>query len=76
MNTMRKICEVLENVCGCPFEKESDLLGLDSLGFINLFLQLEEAFSITWQESDMDPSAVQCVGDVLALVRRYTGETL
>ncbi len=46
-------------------------IGLDSLGLVNLLLQLEEEFGICFDESDMNPYDLTDAGDVVALVKKY-----
>ena len=78
LNTNEKIIQILKELS--PFEKidiESSLssdVGLDSLGMVSLLVAVEDNFQIQLDESDMNPFALQTVGDVTDLVKKYLGE--
>lgn len=46
-------------------------LGMDSLSFVMLLVELEEAFEFKLDESDMSPYNMETVADVIALVEKY-----
>lgn len=46
-------------------------LGLDSLKIVELIVVLEDAFQIQIDESDLEPAALQTVGDIHELITRY-----
>ena len=46
-------------------------LGADSLDLFELVMALEEEFGVTLKEADLDPEAIQTVGDVYALMEKY-----
>ena len=48
-----------------------DELGFDSLKMVELMVALEERFAITIGESDLDPQALETVGDLYDLVDKY-----
>lgn len=48
-------------------------LGIDSLRMVELVVALEDAFGITFAQSDLDPQAYQRVADIYALVEKYGG---
>lgn len=48
-----------------------DDIGLDSLGLVTLLIELEDAFSITLDESDMNPFELLTVMDVIDMVNEY-----
>ena len=48
-----------------------DDLGLDSLGVVTLFIEIEEQFDIIISESDLDPAQLSTAGDVLHLIEKY-----
>ena len=50
-----------------------DDLALDSLLMVTMLIEIEDAFGITLDESDMNPFALTTVRDVTELVRKYTG---
>ena len=52
---------------------ENDL-ALDSLALVNLLLDIESEFKIELNESDLNPFDLITVGDVVELVRKYTGD--
>lgn len=49
-----------------------DDLGLDSLQMVNLLIALEEVFQIELEETDIDPSSLRTVKDVISLTKKYT----
>ena len=49
-----------------------DDLALDSLLMVTMLIEIEDAFGITLDESDMNPFALTTVLDVTELVQRYT----
>ena len=49
-----------------------DDLALDSLLMVTMLIEIEDAFGITLDESDMNPFALTTVRDVTELVRKYT----
>lgn len=77
----RKIVEILtelgaENIT--PTAELLDDLGLDSLQMVNLLISIEEIFQIELEETDIDPSSLHTVNDVIFLTKKYTqlkGET-
>lgn len=48
-----------------------DELGFDSLKMVELMVALEERFAIRLEESDLDPQALDTVGDLYGLVDKY-----
>ena len=48
-----------------------DDLGIDSLRLVELIIALEDEFSVEFDESDLDPAALQTVDDITCLVGRY-----
>ncbi len=75
MTTESKVIELLHELN--DFDKvnqDSSLskdVGLDSLGMVTLLILLEDQLGVTLNESDMDPSRLQTVGDVVTLVDQY-----
>lgn len=49
----------------------SDDLGIDSLKMVELLVKLEDEFHIELDETDLDPSALICVSDIINLVNKY-----
>lgn len=59
-------------------ENDSSLQGdlmLDSLAMVTLLINIEEAFNIELDESDMNPFDLNTVQDLITLVQKYRGET-
>ena len=50
----------------------SDDLGFDSLSLVELIVDLEDRFNIEIEESDLDPAQIKTVGQVYALVDKYS----
>lgn len=58
-----------------PMDSLQGDLGIDSLGMVQLMLDIEDEFEITLGESDLNPNNLIRVSDVCALVERYTAES-
>lgn len=54
-----------------PEQKLKDDLGMDSLSVVELIVDLEEAFDVEIDESDLNPEELQTVGQIYELVRGY-----
>ena len=50
-------------------------LALDSLKMVMILIQIEDAFGIELQESDMNPFLLKTGEDIVALVEKYKGAT-
>lgn len=78
MEIYNLVCEVLKGLCGVEEINLDDALqediGLDSLLMVTLLVELEEAFEIELEESDMNPYDLLTVEDVLTLVKKYCGD--
>lgn len=74
MNIFDGIKEVIVEVSGCEeIELGSDLkvdLGLDSLSLVSAIVGLENKFNITFDDSDLDPSKIITVQDLVSLVEK------
>lgn len=73
-----KVNEILKEKSFCD-EIISDLklredLGLDSLNMVELMVEIEDKFNIEIEESDLDPAELQTVGQIYALLEKYTEE--
>ena len=71
----RKIVEILtelgaENITLTAALRDD--LGLDSLQMVNLLITLEEVFQIELEETDIDPTSLRTVEDVISLTKKYT----
>ncbi len=66
----QQVNDVLRRYCWCDSpEREQRLkddLGIDSLRLVEVLVALEEEFGVTLKEADLDPEAIQTVGDVYA----------
>lgn len=56
-------------------QRLKDDLGLDSLSLTELMIALEEAFAVELSMDDVDPANFSTVGDVYALIGKYTEVT-
>lgn len=79
MKTDEKITAILKEISGAetvrPDSRLLEELALDSLGMVMLLVELEEAFQIELEASDMNPFDLVTVGDVVRLVNRYCGDS-
>lgn len=71
----KQVTDILEELALTPIEgTEKELindLALDSLRLVMLLVNLEEAFEIELDESDMNPFQLITVQDVINLVAKY-----
>lgn len=78
MAVFEKVAEILKNMSGeAEVSSEDSLendLALDSLALVNLLLDIESEFKIELNETDLNPFDLITVGDVVELVRKYTGD--
>lgn len=78
MNLEEKISEILfELSCIETTDNETSLqadLALDSLAMVMLLIEIEEAFGIELDESDMNPFELNTVQDIIDLVSKYLGD--
>ena len=71
----RKIVEILTELGAENITPSADLrddLGLDSLQMVNLLITIEEVFQIELEETDIDPTSLRTVEDVISLTKKYT----
>ena len=78
MNCETKVKEILAELSGeetivNDATLQSDL-ALDSLSMVAMIIELEEAFNIRLEESDMNPYDLTTVQSVIDMVSRYAGE--
>ncbi len=75
---MEKVYDILKELSGMDeITPESNLqndLALDSLSMVTLLVELEEAFDIQLDESDMNPFDLKDVKEVFFLVQKYVGD--
>ena len=75
MDIFRDVEEVIsETVGGDNITAEQELktdIGLDSLSLVAVIVGLEEKFGIEFNESDLDPSKIIRVQDLVELVGKY-----
>ncbi|MBE6761997.1 MAG: acyl carrier protein [Ruminococcaceae bacterium] len=78
MNTEEKIREILFELSGMEITDNNaslqEDLALDSLAMVMLLIEIEEAFGIELDESDMNPFELNTVQDVIVLVSKYLGD--
>ena len=78
MQVTDKVISILEDLSGKKEvgqqERLQEELGLDSLSMVRLLVEIEEAFEITLDESDMNPYDLITVSDVIKLVGKYRGD--
>ena len=78
MAVFEKVAEILKSMIGeVEVSSEDSLendLALDSLALVNLLLDIESEFKIELNEPDLNPFDLITVGDVVELVRKYTGD--
>ena len=78
MNLEEKICEILFELSGVEATNNNASLqadlALDSLAMVMLLIEIEEAFGIELDESDMNPFELNTVQDIIDLVCKYCGE--
>lgn len=78
MKTTDTVIEILKDLSAredikLTDELQSDL-SLDSLSMVMMLVDIEVAFDIELQESDMNPFELETVNDVIALVEKYCGD--
>lgn len=75
MEIFRNVEEVIiDAVGGDSVTAEQELktdIGLDSLSLVAVIVGLEEKFGIEFDESDLDPSKIVRVQDLVELVGKY-----
>ncbi len=59
----------------CETDRLKEDLGMDSLSFVMLLVELEDAFQFKLDESDMSPYLMKTVSDVFSLVGKYLSLT-
>ncbi len=78
MNLEEKIGEILFELSGVEATNNNASLqadlALDSLAMVMLLIEIEEAFGIELDESDMNPFELNTVQDIIDLVCKYCGE--
>ena len=78
MQNTEKVIDILKELSGQEEIKQTDNiqtdLALDSLSLVTLLLEIEDAFLIQLDESDMNPYDLITVADVIDLVGRYCDE--
>ncbi len=75
MDIFQKVKEVICDTVGeenvTPDQELKADLGFDSLSLVAVVVGLEEKFGIEFNESDLDPSKIIHVGDLIELVEKY-----
>lgn len=76
---MDKKCEIIKVISSVsPFsdedvslEDELASIGIDSLKRVELIVAIEDAFSIIFDDSDLDPVQLVNVSDIVELTEKY-----
>lgn len=75
MRTEIKVKEIIKELSGETeinlYDRLSDDIGLDSLAMVTLLIEVEEKFNILLDETDMNPTLLNSVNDVVEMVRKY-----
>lgn len=75
MDAEKTVKELISGLCGKNNIQNGDTfkedLAIDSLSFVVLLVEIEERFSVEFDESDMDPMNLNKVQDVIDLVKKY-----
>ena len=75
MDIFKRVEEAIIDAVGADgITAEQELktdIGLDSLSLVAVIVGLEEKFGIEFDESDLDPSKIIRVQDLVELVRKY-----
>lgn len=79
MNSMDKKCEIIRVISSVsPFsdedvslEDELASIGIDSLKKVELIVAIEDAFSIVFEDADLDPVQLVSVSDFVKLAEKY-----
>lgn len=75
MNRFEDVAEVISRTADgngiTPEQELKEDLGLDSLSLVSVIVGLEEKFSVQFDESDLDPSKIVQVKDLVRLVEKY-----
>ena len=70
-----RVYEILKSLCGVDEVFETDKLredlAIDSIGMVGLLAEVEAAFGIELEESDINPEVLITVFDVICLVGKY-----
>lgn len=70
-----RVYEILKSLSGVDEVFETDKLredlAIDSLGMVELLVELESNFEIELEESDVNPEGLMTVFDVICLVGKY-----
>lgn len=70
-----RVYEILKSLSGVDEVFETDKLredlAIDSLGMVELLVELESNFEIELEESDINPEGLMTVFDVICLVGKY-----
>lgn len=70
-----RVYEILKSLSGVDEVFETDKLredlAIDSLGMVELLVEVESAFDIELEDSDINPEGLITVFDVICLVGKY-----
>lgn len=68
-----KIMEIAEEVIGVSIQENEPLkeCGVDSLSLVTLIVSVEEAFSISFLDDDLQPEKLRRLVDLVAITEKY-----
>lgn len=76
---MNRNCEIVSVIASLSIISESEIspsdellsIGIDSLTMVELMIALEDTFRITFDDSELDPSTLKKVSDIIELTEKY-----
>ncbi len=74
MDALKVIAKVINQMVGIETVAAQDNikldLGLDSLSIVSLIIGIEDELAIEFDESDLDPSKLETIADLIKLVEK------
>ena len=72
INTVIADLSAVDIIPGTDYLLKEDL-GFDSLKIVELLINIEDAFAISFLESDLDPNKINRLTDLYILTSKYAG---
>ena len=68
-----KLIKLASNILGYEIDINDNLKesGMDSLSIVSLIVDIEEAFNITFNDSDLDPVNLITLNDIKKVMEKY-----
>ena len=68
-----KIIQIIENELGINIQEDETLKeqGVDSLSIVSIIVTIENEFSITFDDVDLQPDCLNSVATLVSLVEKY-----